>query len=51
MPFTEDHKEYFAGANYIDDLNYVMDDADAIMPVRDDISLEDRAAKKPVVED
>jgi len=51
MPFTEDHKEYFAGENYIDDLNYVMEDADAVMPTRDDISLEDRAAKKPVVED
>ena len=51
MPFTADHKEYFAGGNYIDGLDYVMNDTDAVMPMRDDISLEDRAARKNVVVD
>lgn len=51
MPFTADHKEFFAGENYIDGLEYGMENADAVMPVRDDISLEDRAARKPVIED
>ena len=51
MPFTADHKEHFAGGNYIDGENYSMDNAEAIMPTRDDISLEDRAARKNVVED
>ena len=51
MPFTDDHKDHFNGGNYIDGLDYVMNDADAVMPMRDDISLEDRAARKDVVED
>ena len=51
MPFTDDHKDHFNGENYIDGLNYVMEDADAEMPMRDDISLEDRAAHRNVVED
>jgi len=51
MPFTADHADYFAGENYLDGKAYVMDDASAVMPVRDDISLEDRAARKSVVED
>ena len=51
MPFTAENKDFFAGDNYIDNQAYVMDDADAVMPMRDDISMDDRAARKPVVED
>jgi len=51
MPFTADHKEFFAAGNYIDGKNYGIDDADATMPTRDDISLEDRTARRSVVED
>jgi Fe-S-cluster-containing dehydrogenase component len=51
MPFTAENKEHFAGGNYIDGNNYVMEDADAEMPFKDSVSMEDRAARKPVVED
>lgn len=51
MPFTTENKEHFAGGNYIDGLNYVVDDADAEMPFVESISSDDRAAHKPVVED
>jgi hypothetical protein len=51
MPFTADHKDFFAAGNYIDGKNYGIDDADAVMPFRDDISLDDRAARRSVVED
>jgi len=51
MPFTADHKEFFAGTNYMDGVNYSMDDADAIMPFDAAISLEDRTARKSVIEE
>ncbi len=51
MPFTGEHKEHFKGGNYIDGEEYGVENFDVDMPMRDDISLEDRAARKPVVED
>jgi len=51
MPFTSDNKAYFSGDNYLDGKGYGIDDADAQMPFRDDISTEDRKERKPVVED
>ena len=51
MPFTADHKDFFAGENYMDGVAYKMDDADANMPFVDSISLDDRAARKSVIED
>lgn len=51
MPFTADHKAHFSGGNYIDGNNYVMEDADAEMPFASAISMDARAARKPVVED
>ncbi len=51
MPFTADHKEHYEAGNYIDGKNYVMDNADADMPFVDSISMDERTARKPVVED
>lgn len=51
MPFTAENKEFFAGENYIEGNNYVMKDSDAEQPYVDSISMEDRAARKPVIED
>jgi len=51
MPFTSDNKAYFSGDNYLDGKGYGIDDADAQMPFRDDISTEDRKERTPVVED
>jgi len=51
MPFTADHKDFFAAGNYIDGKNYGIDDADASMPFVDSISLDDRTARKSVIED
>ena len=51
MPFTAEHKDHFNGANYVGGENYVMENPDAEMPMRADISMEDRAAHKPVVQD
>ena len=51
MPFTSDHKDHFAGGNYLDGVSYTMDDADATMPFVDSISLEDRTARKSVIEE
>ena len=51
MPFTADNKDFFAGENYMDGVAYKMDDADANMPFVDSISLDDRAARKSVIED
>jgi len=51
QPFTAENKEFFAGPNYIDGLNYVMDDADADMPFVDSVSADDRANRAPVIED
>jgi ferredoxin len=51
MPFTDEYKDHYNGDNYIDDQAYVMRDASLVMPTRADISIEDRKARKPVVED
>ena len=51
MPFTADHKAHFEGENYLDGLAYVCDNADAEQPMRDDISIEDREARRSVVEE
>ena len=50
MPFDATHKDFFAGENYIDGLNYVMEDADAEMPSRDDISDDIRKNRGNVVD-
>ena len=51
MPFAGEHKEHFKGANYIDGEEYGVENWDVDMPYREDISMEDREAHKPVVED
>jgi NAD-dependent dihydropyrimidine dehydrogenase PreA subunit len=51
MPFNGDNKEFFLGDNYMDGKGYGMDDSGAVMPFREDISLEARAERVPVVED
>ncbi|SFV70596.1 Ferredoxin [hydrothermal vent metagenome] len=51
MPFTADYKDHFAGENYLDGKGYGIEDADAEMPFRDDISTEDRTNRTPVIED
>ena len=49
--FTSENKDFFAGDNYLDGKGYGIDDPDAEMPFRDDISAEDRASRRSVVED
>ncbi len=51
MPFTAEYKSYFEGDNYHDEKPYVCEDCDTEQPFREDISIEDRQAHKPVVED
>lgn len=51
MPFTAENKDYFNGDNYLDGKGYGMDNPDAEMPFRDDISMEDRKNRENVVED
>ena len=50
MPYTAEHKDFFAGENYVDGKNYVMEDADVEMPFRSDISNEDRASRENIVD-
>lgn len=51
MPFTSEHKDFFSGANYVGGHNYGVEDADAEMPFRKEVSIDDRQARKPVIED
>jgi len=52
MPFTAEHKSYFCeGDNYLGEKAYVCENPDAEMPMRDDISIEDRQAHRSVVEE
>jgi len=51
MPFTSEHKEFFKASNYIDGKEYGVEDWDAEMPMREDVSLEDRQSRKSVIED
>ena len=48
--FAGADKAFFSGANYIDGLDYVVENADAEMPFRDDISDEDRINRANVVD-
>jgi len=50
MPYTADHKDFFEAGNYVDGKNYVMEDADAEMPFREDISMDARKARENVVD-
>jgi hypothetical protein len=50
MPFTAENKDFFAAGNYVDGKNYVMEDADAEMPFREDISMEARTARENIVD-
>jgi len=50
MPFTAEHKDFFAAGNYVDGLNYTIEDNDVEMPFRSDISNEDRAARANIVD-
>ena len=50
MPFNSEHKDFFNGPNYVDGKEYVMEDADAEMPSRDEISIDDRKAHVNVVD-
>ena len=50
MPFDSAHKDFFAGANYVDGKNYVMEDADAEMPFREDISADIRKNRGNIVD-
>jgi ferredoxin len=51
MPFTAEHKEFFAGGNYIDGGNYSLENADIEQPFVEAISMDDRKNRTPVVED
>jgi ferredoxin len=51
MPFTAEYKEHFSGANYIDGNDYGMENADAIQPFVESISIDSRKDKTPVIED
>jgi hypothetical protein len=50
MPFTAEHKDFFAAGNYVDGKNYVVEDADAEMPFRADVSDEARTARENIVD-
>jgi Fe-S-cluster-containing dehydrogenase component len=50
MPFTAEHKDFFAGGNYVDGKNYVMEDADIEQPFRSDISEEARKNRENIVD-
>lgn len=50
MPFDDAHKEFFKAGNYIDGQEYVLEDDSVTQPFRDDISEEDRAAHKNIVD-
>jgi len=48
--FAGDDKAFFSGANYVDGKDYVMEDADAEMPFRDDVSDDARKNRENVVD-
>ena len=50
MPFTAENKEFFAGANYIDGKNYVVEDEDAEMPFRAEVSEDARKNRESVID-
>ncbi|MBE0499203.1 MAG: hypothetical protein IBX43_08195 [Campylobacterales bacterium] len=50
MPFTSENKDFFGAGNYVDGKNYVMEDADAEMPFRSDISEDARKNRVNVVD-
>ena len=52
LPFTSEYKSYYCeGENYLDEHAYVCENPDVEAPYREDISIEDRKAYKPVIED
>ena len=50
MPYNAEHKDFFEAGNYVDGKNYVMEDADAEMPFREDISEEARKNRENIVD-
>lgn len=50
VKFTSDYKDHFNGPNYTGGGDYVMENPDAEMPFRDDISDEDRKNRVNVVD-
>jgi len=45
-----DVKSFFSGPNYVDGIDFVMEDVDAEMLFRDDVSYEARAARENIVD-
>jgi len=50
MKFAGDDKEFFNGPNYVDGKEYVLEDPDAEMPFREDISDEARKNRENIVD-
>lgn len=48
--FAGDDKEHFKGGNYIDGVEYVVENFDLEMPFRKDISDEDRKARTNIID-